>query len=309
VRSYSRAILVQVLRVVAAVVGAALALPAAACAYDWPVKPFGAQHAVRGSFDDPRQDLRKDGQPQYSFHSGIDVSAPDGSPVYAIERGFVSLRVGAVVVSGRHVFGYWHINPAVRNGTFVRRHQLVGRIEPGRGHVHLSESAGGVYLNPLRPGGIAPYADRTTPTIANLTLLSGGRPASIFGVSGTVDLVADAYDTPPLAPLGAWADARVTPAFMRWRITSPVAPVVAWRTAIDFRLHLLPSPLFSSVFAPGTLQNRPGNPGDYRFYLAHSFDTTRLRDGVYTLEVTASDTRGNATTAALPFRVANAVRR
>jgi len=296
-------------RVLAAVVAATFALPASALAYDWPVKPFDEQHPVRGSFDDPRQDLRTDGQPEHSFHSGIDIAAPDGSPVYAIEPGWVSLRAGAVVVTGRHVFGYWHVHPAVRNGRYVRRHELVGHIEAGRGHVHLSESVGGVYLNPLRPGGIAPYADHTAPTIDNLVLLSAGRPASILGVSGTVDLVADAYDTPPLAPPGAWAGARVTPAEIRWRVTAPAGLVVPWRTAIDFRLNLLPSSLFSSVFAPGTLQNRPSHPGDYRFYLAHSFDTTRLADGVYTLEVVASDTRGNSTTAALPFRVANDVRR
>jgi|SRR5579872_394416 len=297
-------------RVFAAVLGAAaFALPANAFAYDWPVKPFDVQHPVRGGFDDPRQDMRKDGQPEYSFHSGIDISAPDGSPVYAIDPGWVSLRVGAVVVSSPsgQVFGYWHVHPAVRNGLFVRRHQLIGHIEAGRGHVHLSESVGGIYLNPLRPGGIAPYVDHTPPTIDNIVMVSDGHPADILGVTGTVDLVADAYDTPPIAPPGAWADARVSPAVISWRIVSAGDPVMAWRTAIDFRLHLLPSSVFSSVFAPGTLQNRPSHPGDYRYYLAHSFDTRRLVDGVYTLEVTAGDTRGNTTTATLPFRVANGV--
>jgi hypothetical protein len=300
-----------VVRVFAAAVGSvALALPASAFAYDWPVKPFDTQHPVRGSFDDPRQDMAKDGQPQYSFHSGIDIAAPDGSPVYAIQAGWVSLRAGAVVISapGGHVFGYWHVRPSVRAGKFVRRHRLIGHIEAGRGHVHLSESVGGVYLNPLRPGGIAPYADHTKPTVDNVLVMANGRPQNIAAVSGTVDLIADAYDTPPVAPPGDWAGIRVTPALIRWRLTSTAGAVTAWRAAIDFRLHLLPSSLFSSVFAPGTQQNRPSHPGDYRFYLAHSLDTTMYADGVYTLQVTADDTRGNMTTAALPFRIVNRVR-
>ena len=37
---------------VVAIVG--LALPGAARAYGWPVKPFDQMHAIRGSFDDPR---------------------------------------------------------------------------------------------------------------------------------------------------------------------------------------------------------------------------------------------------------------
>jgi hypothetical protein len=32
----------------------ALALPAAAAAYSWPVRPFNKQHPIRGFFGDPR---------------------------------------------------------------------------------------------------------------------------------------------------------------------------------------------------------------------------------------------------------------
>jgi peptidase M23-like protein len=286
---------------------AACCVPAIAHAYGWPLKPFDRQHAIRGSFDDPRQDMLKDGQPQYSFHSGIDISAPNGAPVYAVAPGWVSHRPDAVVVTspGGHTFGYWHVRWAVREGKYVRLHQLVGFVKAPWGHVHLSESVGGIYVNPLRAGGIAPYADRTAPTIEDVMLFSNGRRASILGVSGSVDLEADAYDTPPLAPPGAWAATRVTPALLRWRITQDGATVVAWRTAIDFRLHILPSSLFGSVFAPATLQNRASSPGRYVFYLARDVDTTRFPNGVYTLEVLAGDTRGNTTTVRLPFRIAN----
>jgi Peptidase family M23 len=296
-----------VVRVLAAAGVAACALPAVAHAYGWPVKPFDRQHAVRGSFDDPRQDMLKDGQPQYSFHSGIDVSAPNGTPVYAVAAGWVSHRADAVVVAspGGHTFGYWHVRATVRAGTFVRLHQLVGHVEAPWAHVHLSESVAGVYVNPLRSGGIAPYVDHTAPTIDDVQLLSNGRRASILGVSGDVDFVASAYDTPPVAPPGEWAATRVTPALLRWRLTYEGRTVVAWRTAIDFRLHILPSSLFGSVFAGSTVQNRAARPGHYAFYLARSVDTRRYGNGVYALEVFAADTRGNTTTVTLPFRIAN----
>src|SRR5262245_35560893 len=62
----------------------ALAVPAEAGAYGWPVKPFDRQHPVRGVFGDPRI-----GETSHSFHFGVDVSAPDGTPVYATATGTV----------------------------------------------------------------------------------------------------------------------------------------------------------------------------------------------------------------------------
>ena len=62
----------------------------------------------------------------------------------------------------------------------------------------------------------------------------------------------------------------------------PVAPV------------LLPQSRFPQVYAPGTRQNHPDAPGLYRFWLARSFDTRRRHDGVFHVEVEATDIRGNA---------------
>lgn len=295
-------------RVVPLCCALALVLPVRAHAYDWPVKPFGVQHPVRGYFDDPRREKRPDGRLQESFHSGIDISAPDGTAVYAIESGRVSLRRGAVVVTsaGEHVFGYWHVRPAVLRGTYVFRHQLIGRIERGRGHVHLSESVGGVYLNPLRPDALAPYGDRTPPTVADAYLSAHGVPVDPSAVGGTVDLIAEAFDTPPLAPSPPFAQTRVTPALIRWRVVGLDGRIVIqWRTAIDFREHLLPSPLFAQVYAPGTIQNHANRPGDYRFYLARGWNTGAVPDGLYLLQIEAFDTRGNRGSRQLPFRIAN----
>ena len=51
-------------------------------AYGWPVKPFHRQHPVRAFFGDPRIGGRS-----HSFHFGVDVSCPDGTPVYSTYLG------------------------------------------------------------------------------------------------------------------------------------------------------------------------------------------------------------------------------
>lgn len=284
-----------------------LCLVLLAPAYDWPVKPFREQHPVRGFFDDPRRDMDVEGVRQQSFHSGVDISARDGTPVYAIEAGRVTLRRTAVVITSPagHVFGYWHVVPAVARGAFVARHQLLGYVESRKKHLHLSESVAGGYVNPLRPGGLAPYVDDTRPQITDVALLTAaGGPVDITAVRGAVDVVVDCYDTPPLAPLGPWSHSRVTPALLRWQLLGPRGVVSRWRIAIDFRRVLLPRSLFNLVYAPKTHENRASRPGDYRFYVARGLDTATLVPGLYHMQVWAADTRRNHTVALLPFLVA-----
>jgi len=56
--------------------------------YPWPLKPFDRSHPVRGYFNDPRISGTS-----RAFHFGIDISAPNGTPVYAVRRGVVHLEV------------------------------------------------------------------------------------------------------------------------------------------------------------------------------------------------------------------------
>jgi len=63
--------------------------------YGWPVKPFDRQHPVRGNLNDPRNG-HGDAK---SFHFGIDVSAPDGTPVYAVEAGQAFITRGRMSVA------------------------------------------------------------------------------------------------------------------------------------------------------------------------------------------------------------------
>lgn len=259
--------------------------------YGWPVKPFNRQHPVRGYLNDPRNG---DGK---NFHFGIDISAPDGTPVYAIEAGETfSSRGRESVVSVRgaaRILSYWHVVPVVRSGQAVRAHQLLGHIAVGAGHVHLAERVGADYLNPLRPGGIGPYVDRTPPTVASVEFWRKGRKLDARALRGRVDIVVEAFDTTPLLVPAPWSGLPVTPARVRWSLSYGARRVVAPETAADFSERWLPPELYDSIYAPGTYQNRLGAPGHYRFYLAHAFRASRLPAGVGRLRIEASDTRGN----------------
>ena len=69
----------------------------------------------------------------------------------------------------------------------------------------------------------------------------------------------------------------------------------------------MPQSAFDRIYAPGTRQNHAGEPGLYRFYLAHTWSTPLLADGAYGLQVEASDLGGNTGSLAKAFTIANNV--
>ena len=101
VRGARRRIMIA-LSVAAAVAAGASAVPrsdasqeaAISGSYKWPVKPFDRQHAVRGILGDPRTIFRAPptlrgvltGGGDFSLHRGIDISAPNGAPVFGHVR-------------------------------------------------------------------------------------------------------------------------------------------------------------------------------------------------------------------------------
>jgi hypothetical protein len=266
----------------------ALAAPVVARAYGWPVAPFDRQHPIRGAFGDPRIDRGKS-----SFHFGVDISAPDGTPVYAVAPGTVFRYPDAVAVrqpDGRE-FSYWHIDAAVAEHTEIERGQLLGYVRAGWGHVHLAEWNGHAYVNPLRPGGLEPYEDTTAPVVG---------PISASVVGDMLVATVQAYDPPPLVPPEPWQDARWAPALVRWRLLSDGIEVVPWRVAADFRAELPAAWEFDLVYAPGTTQNHPFEPGTFIFWLARG---EPVAPGSYVLEVEAEDSRGNVGTASLAVDV------
>jgi hypothetical protein len=283
---------------------AVLLAPAGASAYSWPLRPFNQPHAIRGYFNDPRLSGEETG-----FHFGVDIVAADGTPVYAIEPGRARARGTTVSIfprRGGHHLSYWHITPRVRKDQQVRRHQLIGHVVAGAGHVHLAEYSAGTYVNPLRLGGLAPYVDDTAPRIPGLAFWAAGSLLRPEALSGVVDITVNSFDTSPLPmPPAPWTDARLAPTLIRWRIVQGQVTFRPWETSVDFRRFLLPFSVFNLVYAPGTFQNRAGKPGNYIYYLGHGFDTRTLPNGSYVLQVEALDAQGNIGQASFAFAIAN----
>src|SRR5688572_22704130 len=105
-------------RLVLLAVFAALVAPHAgdaASSYGWPLKPFDRQHPVRGFFGDPRIGESAHGHVESkTFHFGIDISALDGTAVYATVSGPIVWEPQrpetiAVRSTDGRVFAYWHI--------------------------------------------------------------------------------------------------------------------------------------------------------------------------------------------------------
>lgn len=280
----------------------------AARAYGWPVKPFHEPHPIRSGFGDPRYHVGLESAVS-AFHFGVDIVAPDGTPVYSVEPGVVLRRYATSVTIGRDSgrrFGYWHIRPVVRSGQYVRIHQLLGRVISGWGHVHFAESVDGFYRDPLRKGALTPFADRTPPTVAAVELVDAeGAALDPSRVAGSVSVVADAYDTPPILPPAPWDVARLAPETISWTLRDATGTTIAAGTSVSFANGLPDSDLYGLVYAPGTYQNKPHRPGRYLFWVVHDFDSTAFPNGTYALEVDASDSRGNVGAATIQLTIAN----
>lgn len=285
--------------------------------YGWPVKPFDRQHPIRGSFADPRSVF--DGPPTvqglmtssgaFSYHQGIDISAPDGTPVYPVRTGVVRIVTPdwiEVDSEAGAAFQYWHIAASVRVGDQVtERETVLGRILKASHHVHLTQLQNGHAVNPLAAGGIGPYTDATVPRVNRIIFRAGTGGAELLPeyLHGRVEMVVDAADKPALKVPGMWTGLPVSPAKVTYRIvTMPSRRVVVpTTTALDVT-HGLPGANMWQTYARGTHMNMVQmgthrywyQPGVYLIRLGGGcFDTQRLRDGVYGVTVTVADTAGN----------------
>lgn len=289
-------------------------------AYHWPVKPFDRQHPVRGVFGDPRT-LAVD-QPfgvtrpydsgAYSFHSGVDIVAAPGTPVYPVVSGRVVKAGGHTIVvdsSGKRTFQYVHLRSNVELGQEVVAEQtVIGWIQRPFNHVHLTEIDNHRDQNPLARGHLEPYDDYTTPRAIALDFDNGHSPKLTVGgrLSRGDALAIEAVDQPAMPVRGRFAGLPQTPALVEWRLRSGRHWSV-WHTAVDFR-KTVPSPRhFWDVYAAGTFQNSPvfarrlcqGVAGLYLFRVG--LDTSRLRAGTYEIEARVSDIRGNSSRTTWPL--------
>jgi hypothetical protein len=288
-------------------------VPAGPLVYHWPIKPFAQEHAIRGYFGDPRtvglEALGADHRGSlgsFTFHGGVDISAPPGTPVYPVVSGIAHVRSGdfvSVTTDDGRTFQYFHIQPAVGPGQPVTAGRTVlGRVKRVWKHVHLGEIDHFRVHNPLDPGHLEPYRDHTIPDVAGLTFTaSDGSALAPTGLHGLIQIVADAHDLPAMPVPGHWFDFPVTPALITWSLTLQ-DHLILRRTVVDFR-HTRPAERdFWRVYAPGTYQNFPDfdhhffwrRPGRYLFNLTPTpLDTRLLANGMYTITVTAADTCGN----------------
>ena len=285
--------------------------------YHWPVKPFLRQHPIRGYFGDPRtigrEQLgtdRRGSSGSFAFHNGVDIYAPDGTAVYPVVSGLAHIKSGdevSVTTGDGRAFQYFHIAPAVTPGERVTAYRTVlGYVRRPFQHVHLTEIDDFRAHNPLDPGHLEPYHDRTVPTVEQFLFTNGdGRPLDPRALRGTVTIAADAADTPAMPVPGHWFGFPVAPAFVGWRLASQRGAVIYRRVAADFRFREPDQRDFWSVYAAGTYQNYPDfthhlywhMPGRYLFNLTPSaLNTRKLRNGIYRITVVAADTCGNRST-------------
>jgi hypothetical protein len=233
--------------------------------------------------------------------------------VYAIEEGRVSVSgdQSIAIVGSDKMLDYWHLDytGVVKNGDHVAQHQLIGHIAATWGHVHLAESHrapdGKVYyVNPLRPGAISPYEDHGPPVVNDLSVSK----QTLSNLSGTVDMKINTYDKPPIAlpPASSgypspqhpqdWTGAILSPTKVSWEVSdSGGNTVMGARVAVDFSQYLCSADIFDQIYASGTIQNGSGAPGNYNFYLVRNWDTTKLKNGQYTVSVASTDNRNNIT--------------
>jgi murein DD-endopeptidase MepM/ murein hydrolase activator NlpD len=300
--------------------------------YGWPVRPFDRQHPVRGNFADPRTTFR--GQPTRdglmtgpcacSFHQGIDIAAPDGTAVYPVVSGTVTIVTPdwvQVDSDGGQAFQYWHVGAVVRRGDRVEaRRTVLGHVLRGSLHVHLTELRDGNAVNPLAAGHIGPYADRTTPRVTAITFRTSDTGPELLPeyVHGRVEIVAAAEDTPAVPVPGVWHGLPISPARLTFRIRrigpKPVGLVVRDTVAMDTTRRLPATPVLWHTYARGTRMNMANfgphrywfQPGVYLFKLTpEELDTRDLADGVYRITVEASDVAGNTGSASQIFSVHN----
>ncbi len=155
--------------------------------YQWPVPPLNTSQGITGAFAEYRNTGSSD-----HFHNAVDISEPDGNPVYPcldgtiyslVNNGYDSyINIRSIINDKKKHMTYYHVvpNPNLSVGQQVYTGLTVlGTIYVSAGHVHLierelvdaSSSSLGTEINPIRPeGGLTPFTDAFPPVIETSTI-------------------------------------------------------------------------------------------------------------------------------------------
>jgi hypothetical protein len=244
-------------------------------------------------------------------------------------------------------FRYGHVDAVVQVGEVVVPGQHIAWTCKDDWHVHLGESifAGNgerIVVNPLRPGGkLHPFVDRAAPLIREIRFYEPATPGWARRPNTSVARLPPAGERLSRDALAGPVDVRVRvsdpQSFIGWFRELPwlAAPHHPFRIDVKivnvsssrvvrrrevFRAEQLLGVPAGRHFAPGTEQNLPANgcmrlhssarcDGVYWFRLfpVRYWDTTRLPDGRYRLEVSVWDVAGNRTRADVVVTIANVV--
>jgi len=284
-----------------------------------------------------RDDRPERGAPAGRTHR---VFAIEGGPVFlATPRG----TRGTVHVGH---FRYGHVDAVVQVGEIVAPGQHIAWTCEGDWHVHLGETiftadSGRILVNPLRPGGkLQPFVDRARPEIREVRFFRPATPEWARRPNTSVARLPTAGERLDRNRLTGLVDVRArvadTQSFIGWFEELPwlAAPHHPFRLAVRvldangrvvrrrevFRAEQLLGMSAGRHYAPGTEQNLPARgcmarhssvrcDGIYWFRLfpLRYWDTTKLPDGRYRLEVRAWSVTGNSSRAAVDVRIANGV--
>jgi len=285
----------------------------------WPIRTFASPHPVRATFGEPRGLVGVAGARGLSggalaeflkslnplsvpgrriIHHGIDIKAPDGTKIYAVTDGIA--RVGGGTGYGRWVqvgnFRYVHLKNTVAPGTRVRAFRTVlGTVFPGQEHVHFTRFWRGMPVNPLRFGWPAAYQDHAAPFIENMIAMRpNGQRVPLDELSGPIALVVRAEDIQSQGGLHSGLyrlgytilDGDGRPAIGPYAVLQmDVIPPVSLGNLM-YTVQATRHRLHPEIFYRLTLKS-PSGDGLLR--------TGRMRPGRYTVQVRASDVRGNRT--------------
>ncbi len=261
-------------------------------AYNWPISPVNQQHNISGTFGEFRHTF------SIHYHNGVDIPAPEGTPVYAVlggevlwmESGFNGgIRVGR--------FAYIHVVPRsdLQLGDHVNQGEVVGYINEGA-HVHFKDGGGASSYpvrNPLMPDALQPFDDPWGTNVYRVAFFSHylDRQMNPDSLWGWVDIVAGALDT-----TGYGQIAQNNGIFAIWYevLTSDTDSVVVGPHQL-VRFEYLPSTPVEEVYYIPWSSNQSHN-----YIVTNSasksvgyLNLNRLPGGDYVLAVYATDTREN----------------